>query len=280
MTRILLAVVLWSSSGIIIKYSGMPVSVLIFFSCLISSSSLGLFMVLRKQKISLQGIRPFQTLLALGPISLINTFSFYFAYQNTSVANAVLTHYTAPIFVALIAPLFLKERPSVKIAIAVAAATAGLWIMLGASADQFVGLFFAGDRNAVGIMAGLLSGFAYGVLIIILRLLAPSYDPVVMTFFQNTIIALMLLPFIRLPENFASAWWAFAVMGTVHSIAAPVLYFRGMKEVTAYTASILGYLEPVCVIILGMIFLNEAVGISTLAGGLMILFSGYLTLKS
>ncbi|HTZ17423.1 MAG TPA: DMT family transporter [Dissulfurispiraceae bacterium] len=280
MTRILLAVVLWSSSGIIIKYSGMPVSVLIFFSCLISSSSLGLFMVLRKQKISLQGIRPFQTLLALGPISLINTFSFYFAYQNTSVANAVLTHYTAPIFVALIAPLFLKERPSVKIAIAVAAATAGLWIMLGASADQFVGLFFAGDHNAVGIMAGLLSGFAYGVLIIILRLLAPSYDPVVMTFFQNTIIALMLLPFIRLPENFASAWWAFAVMGTVHSIAAPVLYFRGMKEVTAYTASILGYLEPVCVIILGMIFLNEAVGISTLAGGLMILFSGYLTLKS
>jgi len=280
MTRILLAVVLWSSSGIIIKYSGMPVSVLIFFSCLISSACLGLSMLIRKQRISLQGIRPFQTLLALGPISLINTFSFYFAYQNTSVANAVLTHYTAPIFVALIAPLFLKERPSVKIAIAVAAATAGLWIMLGASADQFVGLFFAGDHNAVGIMAGLLSGFAYGVLIIILRLLAPSYDPVVMTFFQNTIIALMLLPFIRLPENFASAWWAFAVMGTVHSIAAPVLYFRGMKEVTAYTASILGYLEPVCVIILGMIFLNEAVGISTLAGGLMILFSGYLTLKS
>jgi drug/metabolite transporter (DMT)-like permease len=52
-----------------------------------------------------------------------------------------------------------------------------------------------------------------------------------------------------------------------------------MKDVTASTASILGYLEPVCVIILGMIFLNEAVGIATFAGGLMILLSGYLTLK-
>jgi len=235
---------------------------------------------MQKRRLSIQGIRSFQALLALGPVSLINTFSFYYAYQNTSVANAVLTHYTAPIFVALLAPIFLKERLSIKIAVAVAAATTGLWIMLGASAGQFIGLFFAGDHNTVGIMSGLLSGFSYGVLIIILRSLAPSYDPIVMTFFQNIIVALMLLPFVRIPADFISAWWAFAIMGTVHSIAAPILYFRGMKDVTAYTASILGYLEPVCVIILGIIFLNEAVGISTVAGGLLVLLSGWLTLKS
>ncbi len=279
MSRILLAVVLWSTVGIVIRNSGMPVSVLIFFACMISSTLLGLSLLMRRRSISFHEIRPFPTLLALGPVSLINTFSFYFAYQNTSVANAVLTHYTAPIFVALLAPLFLKERLTSKTAISVVIATAGLWIMLGISAEQFFGLFFAGDKNTAGIMAGLLSGFAYGVLIIILRALAPSFDPIVMTFFQNTIIALMLLPFIKLPTGFLSAWWAFAIMGIVHSILAPVLYFRGMKDVTAYTASILGYLEPVCVITLGIIFLNEPIGISTVVGGLMILFSGYLTLK-
>jgi drug/metabolite transporter (DMT)-like permease len=128
-------------------------------------------------------------------------------------------------------------------------------------------------------MAGLLSGLAYAVLIIVLRVLSLSFDPVLITFFQNISIVLILLPFIEIPQNFLSAWWAYVVMGIIHSTIAPVLYFRGIKDVTASTASILGYLEPVCVIILGMIFLNEAVGIATFAGGLMILLSGYLTLK-
>ena len=279
MIWILLAIFLWSFIGIIIRFSGMPVSILIFFSCLISSALIGLSFFKRQRRASLHSIRPLSSLLVLGPVSLINTFCFYFAYQNTSVANAVLTHYTAPIFVALLAPLFLKEKISFGAFVSVIIATAGLWIMLGVSADQIGSLFFAGDKNIAGIMAGLLSGLAYGVLIIILRVLSPSFDPVIMTFFQNMIIVLILLPFIEIPQNFLSAWWAFVVMGILHSIIAPVLYFRGMKDVTAYTASILGYLEPVCVIILGMMFLHEAVGIATLVGGLMILLSGYLTFK-
>ncbi len=280
MIRILLAVVLWSTVGLVIRYAGQPVSILIFFSCVISATTLGLYLLSQKRKISLRGLRPFPTLVVLGPVSLINTFSFYFAYQHTSVANAVLTHYTAPIFVALLAPLFLKERPSARTVISVALAPAGLWIMLGISAEHFFGLFFPGDDNTAGIMAGLLSGFSYGLLIIILRLLAPLFAPLVMTFCQTAVIARLLLPFIRIPAGSSSAWWAIAIMGTVHSIAAPVLYFRGMKDVTAFTASILGYLEPVCVIILGIIFLNESVGLSTVVGGLMILFSGYITFKS
>jgi drug/metabolite transporter (DMT)-like permease len=279
MIRILLAIFLWSSISIIIRFSGMPVSILIFFSCLISSTLTGIYFLSKKRRPSLPGIRPMLTLLVLGPVSLINTFSFYFAYKNTSVANAVLTHYTAPIFVALLAPLFLKERLSIKSVMSVVAATAGLWIMLGASAEQFLGLLSAGDNNTSGIMAGLMSGLAYGVLIVMLRFLAPSFDAILMTFFQNAIIVLILLPFVEIPADVLSAWWAFAVMGIVHSTIAPVLYFRGMKDVTAYTAAILGYLEPVCVILLGMIFLNEAVGIATIAGGLLILLSGYFTLK-
>ena len=74
--------------------------------------------------------------------------------------------------------------------------------------------------------------------------------------------------------------WAFAVMGIVHSTIAPVLYFRGLREVTANRAAILGYLEPVCAIILGVFFLGEVVSYKTILGGSMILFSGYLTIKN
>jgi drug/metabolite transporter (DMT)-like permease len=75
------------------------------------------------------------------------------------------------------------------------------------------------------------------------------------------------------------ALWAYFFMGIIHSTIAPILYFRGLQEVTANRAAVLGYLEPVCAIIISMIFLNEMPGINAIIGGMLIIFSGYLTLK-
>lgn len=280
MLYILTAIFLWSSLGIVIKLSGMPVHLLMFFSCIISVSLIGLILTKKEFRQYMPKRRGILHLFVLALISLINTFSFFYAYKNTSVANAVLTHYTAPVMVAFLAPIFLKERLTVKVLIAVAVATAGLWIMLGISVSQFFSLVIAGDRNTGGILAGLFSGFAYAILIIVIRILAQNFNPLVMTFFQNLIIAVLLLSFVEIPKNFGSAMWAFGVMGVVHSTIAPILYFRGMRDVTANKTAILGYLEPVCAIILGVIFLGETVNYKTIIGGSMILFSGYLTIKS
>ncbi|HCL81759.1 MAG TPA: hypothetical protein DHW81_05915 [Nitrospiraceae bacterium] len=156
--------------------------------------------------------------------------------------------------------------------------------MLGVSAGELFRLAVAGDRNTGGIIAGLFSGLAYAILIILIRILAKDFNPLVLTFFQNLIIAAVLAPFVfstpRLLDSLTSAWWVFAVMGVVHSTVAPVLYFRGMRDVTAGKTAILGYLEPVCAIFLGALFLSEAVNLTTVIGGAMILFSGYLTIRS
>ncbi len=281
MLYILTAIFLWSSLGIVIRLSEMPVHLLMFFSCVISATLIGTA-VLSKKELRQQLPNPKKSLylLILAIISLANTLSYFIAFKNTTIANAVLTHYTAPVIVAFLAPLFLKEKLTIKILISIVIASAGLWIMLGFSPSEFMSLLFKGDANAIGIFSGLLSGLAYAVLIIVIRVLAQSFNPFVMTLFQNLIIAFILLPFVEIPENFSSALWAFAVMGIVHSTIAPVLYFRGMKEVTANKAAIIGYLEPVCAILLGMIFLHEAVNLSIIIGGAMILYSGYITVRS
>lgn len=283
MLYILTAIFLWSSLGIVIRFSGMPVHILIFFSCVISAFLIGLVLTKREFKKEMPKGKSILHFFVLGIISLINTFSFFYAYKNTSIANAVLTHYTAPVIVALLAPIFLKEKLTARILLAVTVATAGLWIMLDVSVRQFLDLLIAGDKNTGGILAGLFSGFAYAVLIIVIRVLAQSFNPLIMTFFQNLFIAVMMLPFIVLTSqplnSLTSSLWAFAIMGVVHSTIAPILYFRGMKDITANKAAILGYLEPVCAIILGMIFLGETVNYKTIIGGFMILFSGYLTVK-
>src|SRR5208283_465347 len=279
MPYILAAICLWSSLGIIIRLSTLPLTALIFFPCAVSCALIGALLSKRQYRHGMPRLKVLSPLLIVGPLSLINTFSFYYAYKNTSIANAVLTHYTAPIVVAFLAPLFLKERLTVKVFASIVIATAGLWIMLGVSYGDFMSLIFSGDKNMAGILAGLLSGIAYALLIIVLRVLSRNFNPLIMTFVQNSVIALILLPFLQMPVHMGSALWLIAVMGIVHSTIAPILYYKGIGQVSANRAAVLGYLEPVCAIALGILFLKEAIAYKTFIGGLLIIFSGYLTIR-
>lgn len=279
MAYIITAIILWSSLGLVIRLSALPVHVLIFYSNLISSLLLGLLVAASPQRDEVTRIGNRRVLLVLGPIALVNTFSFFYAYRTTTIANAVLTHYTAPLFVAFLAPVFLKEKVTRRILFAILAGGAGLWIMLDLSARTFIGLLLAGDRNTAGIVAGLFSGFAYAVLIIVFRKVALSSRPLIMTLFQNIVVCLLLLPFAAWSTVPLSELWLLLLTGAVHSTVAPLLYFKGLQQVTSSRAAILGYLEPLCAILLGMLFLNETVTLRVVAGGALILLSGYLIVR-
>lgn len=266
---ILLAIFLWSSLGIIIRLSGVEVHVLIFYSNVVAVIVQAAILTRKEFRKQIPGIRMLRYPMILGVISLINTFTFYYAYKNTTIANAVLTHYTAPVIVAIFAPFFLKEIITKKIVAVIILASAGLWIMLGG--------FSSGGSQTAGIIAGLISGFAYAVIVIFLRRYSGNFHPLVLSCFTNALIVILLMPFIR--EFPVHAIWSFLVMGLIHSTVAPVLYFKGLQTVTANRAAVLGYLEPVCAILFSMIFLEEIPGIYSILGGILIIFSGYLTLR-
>ncbi len=279
MFYILIAMFLWSSLGVVIRLSGLDVHILIFLSSIISVIIVALLFLKKNLRTHIPKKGRLIPLIILGPLSLINSYSFFYSYKNTSVANAVLTHYTAPLFVALLAPLFLKERLSLRIAIALIISMTGLWIMFNMSTGQLISLILAGDRNTKGIIAGLFSGIAYAFIVITFRVFSQSYHPLTLTFSQNIIIAIILLPFSGINEGVVQGLWAVIIMGIVHSTIAPVLYFRGIRTVSANRAAILGYLEPVFAILLGFIFLDEVISIKTFIGGSMIILSGYITMR-
>jgi drug/metabolite transporter (DMT)-like permease len=280
MLLILVAIFLWSTLAILVRAADMTVATLMFSSCVVSTFLSGALLLTPRYRHEIPPLKPLLPLLPVGPVSLLNTFTFFYSYKNTTVANAVLTHYTAPIVVALLAPIVLKERLTLQVATAVAIATLGLWVMLGMAPGEVLGLFVAGDRDTAGILAGLVSGAAYAVLVIALRMLAPKVHPLVMTFVQNGVIALLLLPFVEMPPDLVGCLWVVATMGIVHSTVAPILYFQGLRTVTASRAAILGYLEPVCAIALGALFLSEAIMLRTVLGGALIVLSGYLTIRA
>jgi drug/metabolite transporter (DMT)-like permease len=266
---ILSAIFLWSSLGVVVRLSGVEIHILMFYSLVVSLIVQGIILSRKTYRKEIPGIRMLKYPMILGFFSFLNTFTYFYAFKHTTIANSVLTHYTAPVIVAFLAPLFLKEVITRRIVIAIIIASIGLWIMLDG--------FSFKENQMAGIMAGLVSGLAYAIIIIFLRIQSQNFNPLVLAFFTNVSITMLLAPFVR--EIPLKALWSYLFMGIVHSTIAPILYFKGLQHVTANRAAVLGYIEPVGAIIIGIIFLSEHPPSISLVGGALIIFSGYLTLR-
>jgi drug/metabolite transporter (DMT)-like permease len=280
--KIISAILIWSSLGIFVRKIDLPNHCIIFYASLIAGSiqfillsTTGLFKKARRSDSSAK----VALFLVLSPICFMaNALLFYYAFRNTTIANAVLTHYTAPIFVAILAPVLLKEAIHRTTWIAIIVSSIGLFLILGGK-NPLTEIAQGGGEH-LGIIAGALSGLAYAFLILIIRKIAPLYSSLFITFVQNGIVVLLLLPFVlRIPLSMEALPYL-VTMGVVHSTIAPLLYIQGFRSVKANEAAILGYFEPVGAIILALIVFHEIPGIAALFGGGLILFSGYMILKA
>jgi len=267
---ILSAIFLWSSLGVVFRHAAVPVHIFLFYSLLIAVVLQSLIIWKKGYLQELNDRKKLAVPVVLGLVALANSLTFFYAFRTTTISNAVLTHYTAPVIVAVLAALFLKEKITGMLVVAIVFSSLGLWIMLDG--------FSIRREDMIGIFSGLASGISYAVLIIIARMHAKEYRPFLLTYIVNFTIVLCLAPFVR--EFPTRAIWAFFVMGVVHSIIAPVLYYRGIRDISASRTAVLGYLEPVCAILLSVLFLREVPGAHSLLGGMLILCSGYLTMRS
>jgi drug/metabolite transporter (DMT)-like permease len=279
--QIITAILLWSSLGIFIRKVEIPLLGLVFYPAAISAA-LQLILLSStgnlKKTLKADNSRHRVFLFIVVPAcTFANTFLFYFAFTHTTISNAVLSHYTAPIFVALMAPVFLKEQSHKTTWIAILLSSLGLWLMLWMPSSDGAMSLSAGERK--GVIAGACSGLAYALIILMLRTLASKYMSIVIIFIQNGMVAIFLLPFILNISVPSQSLPYLFILGVVHSTIAPILYTQGFKRVRANEAAILGYFEPVGATILAFVFLHESPGIAALIGGSLILLSGYLIFK-
>jgi len=266
---IILAILIWSSLGIIIRLANTQLTYTIFFPALLALITQSTILLSTRERKNIPETKKIPSLFLLGPVFILNSLSFYYAFTHTTIANAVFTHYTAPIFVAMLAPLLLRESIDRSVMTAIVLSTTGLLLMFHE--------FSLSEQHMKGIASGVFSGLMYSLLIILGRALAQRFRPLVITVFQNLVVVLILLPFIKeVPLNI---FGYFLLLGLVHSTAAPLLYIRGLKEVKATRAAILGYIEPVGAMIFAFIAFREIPPVVSLLGGSLILYSGYLTIR-
>ncbi len=275
--KIIVAMLIWSTWGPMIRWLALPPDVVLFSTSLVASFTVPAFLAIRGE-LHLGGVGSYWWLFSLLALaSITNNLSYFYALGHTTVSNAVFTHYTAPIFVALLAPIVISERLQKITMLSLPIALLGMAMIVSAGG----GLVLQGEHTA-GIVAGTISGLAYAFIIIFSRKLSRMlmhHKAVVLLPWITTVV---MAPAVFLTEYHLDGRQMSLLLltGVFHSTLAPLLYYDALRKVMAQHAAILGYMEPLAAIPLAYVLLSETPSLFALFGGALILFSGYLVVRS
>lgn len=204
----------------------------------------------------------------LGIGDALNVVLFFAAYQRTTVAIAVLTHYLTPIFVALAAPFVVREKARLRTFGAVAIAFAGLVLLLE---PWRVGL---GRNDVIGAALGAGSAVFYASNVMVNKRLVKSFSGSEMMFFHGLVATPLL--FALVPSHEYALVSKSALVVVVIGALGPgalggLLFVWGLRRIAASHASVLTLLEPFVAVLLAAAIMGERVGLVSLVGGILIL---------
>lgn len=272
--KIIAAMLIWSTWGPFIRWINLPAPVVLFYTSLFAGFLVPITLKYRGEfPEDLFSFKWWYLFVGLAAASISNNITYFYALGHTSVSNAVFTHYTAPIFVAVLAPLLISERLERITLISLPIAVVGMAMIVFSS-----GGLDLESAHLPGILAGTASGVAYAFIVIFTRRVGHLHLN------QKAVIALLWItvfataPF-ALSANYSMDPWKLFLLfltGVFHSTIAPLMYFSALRSVLAQHAAILGYIEPLAAIPLAFLVLAEVPTWFALFGGILIMLSGYL----
>ncbi|MCA9521882.1 MAG: DMT family transporter [Myxococcales bacterium] len=207
-------------------------------------------------------------LAALAGLDALNFLTFFAAMEQTTLAIAVLTHYLAPLVIAIAAPFIERERvPGARGAAVLA--TGGLLLVLEP--------WHAAGGALIGGALGATSAVAYAGVVFLSRRLVPRIGAVRTLSFHAFVAAGLLLPFtgmralVAIPVE-ALGLLALGALGP--GALAGLIFLRGLDRVGASRAAVLTFLEPLVAVAVGIFVWRERLTLNALVGALIVLGAG------
>ncbi|WP_375768235.1 DMT family transporter [Archangium gephyra] len=253
---LLAAAVLWSTAGAAVKLSSLSAWQIASGRSLVAALVLALAIPAGRRLPSRRGL--------MAAVAYAATVvSFILANKLTTSANAIFLQDTAPLYVLLLSPLLLRERPSRGEMAAVPVFLLGLSLFF---LDQLAPGQLWGNVVALG------SGLAFALCILGLRAVGEEGSSVLV--WGNVIAGLgVLLPALGGPAPTPLDIGMILFLGVFQLGLAYALFQRGLRETPAVEASLLILLEPVLNPVWTFLFAGERPGPWALVGGTIILLA-------
>lgn len=266
------------SSGILVKFISVPAFTLYSIGAFWGTLFLLFVLAIRGKLVDLfkYSTKTLWLMLGVGLGTAINNGLFFTALKSGLVANAVLTHYLAPLLVVLLfGPIMLKEKITKRNLLLSILGLIGLYVLvlpnLGRTFDRALIL---GSLSAVF--------FAFSTALE-KKVTQTTADPLSAVVYKNAVPLIIFSPFaFRSIQDGISLnnWFWLVVFGVLVLGVAFIFLFKGLRQISATDVSILLYIEPIGAIVLASVFFRESVNIYTFVGGLLIVLSGIGVLKN
>lgn len=274
--RNITAMLIFGTIGLFVKNIELSSSEIALTRGFIGGVTLILATIFLKKKISFEAIKNNLYLLIFSGLAVgLNWIFLFQGYKYTSISNATLSYYFAPVFVTILAPFVLKEKLTLSKFLCVLMALVGMFCIVGVDRIN-------GGSDLIGIFYGLLAAGFYASVILMNKFLK-GIDSIEITVVQLISATITLLPYVLYVEGLGILSVSSAsipyilILGIVHTGIAYLLYFSSLQGLKGQTIAVLSYIDPVFAIIISAVILKEQLGLLQIIGGILILGSSFLS---
>lgn len=274
--RNITAMLIFGTIGLFVKNIELSSSEIALTRGFIGGVVLILATFILKKKLSFEAIKRNLLLLIFSGLAVgLNWIFLFQGYKYTSISNATLSYYFAPVFVTILAPFILKERLTLTKFLCVLMALVGMACIVGVDGID-------GGKDLIGIAYGLLAAGFYASVILMNKFLK-NIDSIEITVVQLLSAAITLLPYVLIVEGnnifsvSTSSIPYILILGVVHTGIAYLFYFSSLQDLKGQTIAVLSYIDPVFAVIISALILHESLGLVQVIGGILILGSSFFS---
>ena len=248
---------------------GVNTSSVLFYRFSMAVVMLALMLLIERKSFRISGSE-LKTLASLGLLFAASSITYYqsFRFMDAGIASTILFVY--PVMVAIIMATFFREKVTASTVTAIILALAG------------IGLLYKGDAgvslSAIGVLLVMISSLTYAVYIVVVNQSSIRMSSLKLTFYVLLICMLSLLTYsfispdlhLMLPPS-PRAWFFACWLGLVPTVLSLVLMTVAVHEVGATPTAIMGALEPLTAVAIGVMVFGESLTFRLTIGIVLIL---------
>ena len=249
--------------------AGVGIDSVMFYRFGISSLVVGIYMLIRQHDMRVT-LREFATLFGLGLFYASTALFLTQSYMYIPSGIATTIHFLYPVVVTVVMILFFKERVSMPVVFATILAVCGVWLLSSGEGEGAVGW--------KGLLYVLLTVVTYALYIVgVNKSCVHRMDGLKMTFyvlFACTIIfGLNLLvkgQGLDIPGS-ANVWIHLILLALIPTLISDLTLILAVQHIGSTTTAVLGCMEPLTAVGMGVLFLGEQFGFMQLLGMIVVL---------
>lgn len=239
----------------------------------IAAFVLMIYAAIRGKTLKLNSFDEVWKIVLLSALRAVTSITLLIGYANIASGIASTINFMYPVVVALCMMLFYGEKKSAANIISIAMSIFGVYLL--AHGD---GLIVEGGDTTLGLVCSIISAFSFAAYYIVMK--RTKADKIEVVKFTTWIMLLSAVYFLiggLVTEGGISlvtdsrSWLYILGLGLWSTMVSSFTGVKAIRRIGPTLTSILGALQPLTAVILGVIFLDEHLGVKTVLGIALIL---------